>query len=299
MKSRLPLALTGLLLGLTALTNLIFKFVNPLAAQGLLFLSLGLWLLLTVYFCLEKEDCQKQLTSLLTASTFPTYFMAMMLSPLVLPLARPYLLSIWAIGLVGHLVFLGMFSIRAKKQATWKQVYPGWFVIYVGPAAASITARVVGQILLGQVIFYLTFLAYLILMVALFYRLSKWPLSEQELPNMAIMAAPSSLLLLAFLQLYPCGHSVFLTLLLLLSQGFYWGTFLYLVCRIKTWFAPSFSAFTFPSVSTATALKLGLIRLHLTQYWFAGLSIFEISLATVIVVYVTLAYCCYLLRSRI
>nr|WP_165212321.1 MULTISPECIES: C4-dicarboxylate ABC transporter [unclassified Streptococcus] len=292
------MALTGLLLGLTALANLILKFVNQLAAQGLLFLSLGLWLLLTAYLCLEKQDCQKQLTSLLAASTFPTYFMAMMLAPLILPLAKPYLLSIWAVGLFGHLVFLAIFSIRAKRQATWEQVYPGWFVIYVGPAAASITARAVGQLLLGQMIFYLTFLAYLVLMIALLYRLSQWPLGEQELPNMAIMAAPSSLLLLAFLQLHPFGQPVFLTLLLLLSQGFYWGTFLYLVCHIKTWFAPSFSAFTFPSVSTATALKLSLTRLRLSQNWFIGLSTFEISLATVIVVYVTLAYCLYLLRSR-
>ncbi len=179
MKRRLPLALTGLLLGLTALTNLITKFVNRPVGYSLLLLCLGLWLVLAGYFLLNKKDCQKQLTSLLAASTFPTYFMAMMLSPLVLPLAKPYLLSIWALGLLGHLTFLILFSIRAKKQASWEQVYPGWFVIYVGPAAASITARLVRQVLLGQVIFYLTFLAYLILMLALFYRLAKWPLREQ------------------------------------------------------------------------------------------------------------------------
>ncbi|WP_303660097.1 C4-dicarboxylate ABC transporter [Streptococcus sobrinus] len=298
MKRRLPLALTGLLLGLTALTNLITKFVNRPVGYSLLLLCLGLWLVLTGYFLLNKKDCQKQLTSLLAASTFPTYFMAMMLSPLVLPLAKPYLLSIWALGLLGHLTFLILFSIRAKKQASWEQVYPGWFVIYVGPAAASITARLVRQVLLGQVIFYLTFLAYLILMLALFYRLAKWPLREQELPNIAIMAAPSSLLLLAFLQLYPSGHPAFLLLLLLLSQGFYWGSFLYLARHLKTWFVPGFSAFTFPSVSTATALKLSLMRLQLTEGWLVSLSNFEIGLASLIVAYVALAYLYYLSKSK-
>ncbi len=112
------------------------------------------------------------------------------------------------------------------------------------------------------------------------------------------MAAPSSLLLLAFLQLYPSGHPAFLLLLLLLSQGFYWGSFLYLARHLKTWFVPGFSAFTFPSVSTATALKLSLMRLQLTESWLVSLSNFEIGLASLIVAYVALAYLYYLSKSK-
>ncbi|MGT2930001.1 SLAC1 family transporter [Streptococcus dentasini] len=293
MKQSLPLALTGLLLGMTALVNLIGKFVSQPIAQMLLILTVILWLILTGYLISHQEDCRKQLADLLPASTFPTYFMAMMLSPLVLPLPKLALTLIWTAGLIGHLSFLLLFTKLALTKPSWKTLYPGWFVIYVGPAAASISARVIDQTNIGWAIFYLTSLAYVILMLLLLYRLVKWPLLPAQIPNAAIMAAPSSLLLLALLQLSPSYSGIMVSWFLILSQGFYWGTVIFLAKQIKTWFVPTFSAFTFPSVSTATALVLSLMRLKLNDGWLLRLSQFEILLATVVVAYVAIGYLIY------
>ncbi len=283
---KLPFASAGLLLGTVALSNLL-KPVHTLlsnlifAFACLLFLAL----LAKIFFC--QDELKKTLQSSLATSSLPTFAMALML-------AGPRWPFLWYLGFTLHLLLIAYFTCLIWKKARLVNLYPSWYIVYVGLAAGAITAPQVNTISLGWCCFAFGFISYLILLPAILYRLVKLGCPQENRLNLAILAAPASLLLLGALSL-----QVFYLIfpLLILSQIFY---FLTIFLLRKTWqkpFVPTWSAMTFPSVSTATGLRGAIVFLGIDFPPLKFLSLVEILFAAAIVTIVAIHYVAYTFKK--
>ncbi len=284
-----PLALSGLLLAMVALANILAGFFPPLKPiiQGLAILGLGL---VGARLKVDWKTVKNEFHNPLVASCFATFFMAVQLLTGSLPLPEPFGQLLWYLNALAYLLYIIFFTKRFVLQRKLNLVYPSWFIVYVGFAMVAVTAPVYGQAILGWLALLIAGLGYLGLIPVVIYRLVKIPLPENQFPILAIFAAPTSLLLTAYLSLAEQVNLTLTIALLGLSQLIYGLVVFSLYRLMKNGFSPLFSAFTFPFVSTAIGLKLALSRLGLTQPPLTLLVNTEIVIAGLMVGYVLFSY---------
>ncbi|MBM7642732.1 SLAC1 family transporter [Streptococcus loxodontisalivarius] len=292
----IPLGISGLMLGLIALNNLFNQVVMGL---GYPFLALAGLILLNLLVTLigDQKRVRHELKSVLPLSSFGTFSMALLFlaGQGFLPLGLR--LGLWGLGFCLHVTLIILFTIKILKHWTIDDFYPSWFIIYVGIAAASITGPALQLTSLSLITFYFSFISYLILMLAFLYRIFIFgKIAEPLRANLAIMAAPSSLLLLACHALQFSNQ--WIVSLVVASQFFYFLT-IFLERKLpQQQFSPAWAALTFPSVSTALALKLSLERLELITPVTRGLLLAEGLLATGIVCYIALEFVLYIRKEE-
>ncbi|MCC3172556.1 TDT family transporter [Streptococcus sanguinis] len=287
---RPPVLLSGLILGLFGLANLLLNY-HSIFFHFLNGLALILWLYLTLALVLSFSDYWQDLQKAPFLSSFSTYPMASMLLASYLSKLGLFWMSqlLWYLALLLHIFLIAIFTWKYVFKAEGLSLTPSWTVLYVGLAMASLTQGVVHQPFLGYLAWFFALLLSLIL-YPLFYR-ARWSqrLPDVLKPQWAIYCAPFSLLLGSYIRLAGSdAEGWFVALLLLLSQAFY----LLVLCLLPRIFrlGPqlSWSALTFPLVNTAFALKLGLD--YLGWAWLVWLSHAEALLAVVIVLYVCFYY---------
>ena len=287
---RPPILLSGLILGLFGLANLLLNY-HSIFFHFLNGLALILWFYLTLALVLSFADYRQDLQKPPFLSSFATYPMASMLFAAYLSKLGLFLVSqfLWYIALLLHIFLIAIFTWKYVLKTEGLSLTPSWTVLYVGLAMASLTQGVVHQPFLGYLAWFFALLLSLIL-YPLFYRARRSQrLPDALKPQWAIYCAPFSLLLGSYIRLAGSdAEGWFVALLLLLSQAFY----LLVLCLLPRIFrlGPqlSWSALTFPLVNTAFALKLGLDYLGWT--WLVWLSHAEALLAVVIVLYVCFYY---------
>jgi len=155
---------------------------------------------------------------------------------------------------LGLILYFTKTHILARPRAN---ATPSWTVLYVGIAVAALTYPVVGireiaylALVIG---FGLTFLLYPLI----YHDLKQSPLPSHLLGQEGIYCAPFSLLLAALVRVGGASLPVwFLLIMVVASQGFYFFVLTRLPRMIKEGFQPAFSALTFPTVITATSLKM-------------------------------------------
>ncbi|MBZ2062873.1 TDT family transporter [Streptococcus sanguinis] len=287
---RPPILLSGLILGLFGLANLLLNY-HSIFFYFLNGLALILWIYLTLALVLSFADYRQDLQKPPLLSSFATYPMASMLLAAYLNKLGLLWMSqlLWYLALLLHIVLIAIFTWKYVLKAEGLSLTPSWTVLYVGLAMASLTQGVVHQPFLGYLAWFFALLLSLIL-YPLFYKARRAQrLPDTLKPQWAIYCAPFSLLLGGYIRLAGSdAEGWFVALLLLLSQAFY----LLVLCLLPRIFrlGPqlSWSALTFPLVNTAFALKLGLDYLGWT--WLVWLSHAEALLAFVIVLYVCFYY---------
>ena len=287
---RPPILLSGLILGLFGLANLLLNY-HSIFFHFLNVLALILWIYLTLALVLSFSDYRQDLQKAPFLSSFATYPMASMLLAAYLNKLGLFLLSqfLWYIALLLHVFLIAIFTWKFVFKAEGLYLTPSWTVLYVGLAMASLTQGVVHQPFLGYLAWFFALLLSLIL-YPLFYKVRRSQrLPDALKPQWAIYCAPFSLLLGSYIRLAGSdAEGWFVALLILLSQVFY----LLVLCLLPRIFrlGPqlSWSALTFPLVNTAFALKLGLD--YLGWAWLVWLSHAEALLAFVIVLYVCFYY---------
>ena len=126
------MALSSLVLALFSLSNQINHYA--LIAQGIWFLASIGFMLILGRLILGFEQVREDLHNPVIASAFASYFMAAFLFASRLPLAQIGLSVTW-VGLLGlYIAYIIFFSLRFMRPLSLNQVFPSWFVIYVGPA---------------------------------------------------------------------------------------------------------------------------------------------------------------------
>lgn len=299
----LPLPICGLILALVSLGNL-------LKQEGLFWLGqltgicgLLLLVLMLLKVCFAFTSVRTALRDPITASVAPTFSMAVMTSStyfVATPLAG-FFKYFWLGGFVVHLGLLIYFTYAfvIKEHLSVDNIYPSWYIVYIGLGIVPITDGAFFP-KIGTAIFYPVLLFYVFMIPVVFWRVffgSK--IQEARLPLVAIISAPTSLCLTGYLKAFAHPNWLLLVVLLVFAQLCYAGIIVFLIAICKLPFYPSYSAFTFPLVISATAFSLANHLLQKNQHAYLILTVverMEVLAAVLIVFYVLVRYLNYLYR---
>lgn len=252
-----PVPITGLILGLAAAGNLVQSY-GEIYRSILGIVSAILFVLMLVKIIKFKEGVKEQLQNPVVASVFPTFSMAIMiLATYLKPLSQSLAFMLWCGGVIFHIILIFWFSKKFLSSSKIKQVFPSWFIVYVGIAVASVTAPAFKMNVVGQVAFWFGLITYIILLPIALYRVIKIKeMPEPTLPTLIIFAAPASLLLAGYMNSFETKNMSIVWLLMMLSLAMYIAAIIMLPKLLKLKFYPSYSAFTFPFVISGIAMKL-------------------------------------------
>ncbi|MFC3931422.1 SLAC1 family transporter [Streptococcus dentapri] len=288
---RLPFAISGLGLALIATGNL-FKFISLPASYLCYFLGILIFLTIFLKLILSWPQTKEDLRSPITASSFATFFMGLQLLSAILHLGT----VVWGAAALSFLIYLVWFSWFFALRKDLSLVYPSWVIVYVGIATIAVSGMTYSQQLLSWLSWLLALILYLLVFPAIVLRLYQFPLKNSQRPLLVILAAPTSLLLVAYLSLE--GWQRWLAvLLLMLSQVIYIWSLYQISCILMQEFSPLWSALTFPLAISATALKLSILRLKLPVI-FRYLSFLESGLVILTVCLILFLYSCFLWSKK-
>ncbi|MGF2385046.1 TDT family transporter [Lentilactobacillus otakiensis] len=294
---KLPLPICGLILGIVSLGNLFKTIGLPIIGNAFGILSVALILLVIakigVHFKLSLND----LNDPIIASVAPTFTMSLMIiSTFLKSWGIPVLpITVWTFAVILQFVIMGYFIYRHLLRPTVEldHVYPSWFVLFVGIGVIPVTANNFIPAV-GTPVFWLSLGLYAILLPVVCIRLLRREfMFEATLPLLTIMAAPASLCLTGYLSMNANPSWGFSLAMVLLAQALYWGTLSKIFKYVRLSFYPSFGAFTFPLVISATALNLFNNSFHMANGLNSIIGMvanLEITIATFMVVFVVIKY---------
>jgi len=289
-----PVPITGLILGLAAAGNLVQSY-REIFRSLFGIVSAILFVLMLAKVVKYPKDIKESLDNPVVASVFPTFSMAtMLLATYLKPLTPTVSYYTWIIGVVLHIVLIIWFTKKFVFNFKIKQVFPSWFIVYVGIAVASVTAPVFKMNIFGQAAFWFGLITYLILLPIVTYRVVKIKdMPEPTLPTLVIFAAPASLLLAGYVNSFETKTMIIVWLIMALSIIMYVAAIIMLVKLLKLKFYPSYSGFTFPLIISGISMKLTNGFLNKTGspvQWLKYLVKFQEIAAVAITLYVLYRY---------
>lgn len=287
---KLPIPVSGLILASLSLGNLL-QNIHPslrflFGAIGIIFLILIL-LKVVLYPQLIKDDFKNPVI----ASSSGTFSMSLMiLSTYLMPFMPGISYTIWIMGIVLHILLIIYFTYHfIVHNFDISNVYPSYWIVYVGITMAAITANVHGINDADFIFFIIGFVGMLVSTPLVLYREFVYDkIPEMNRPLTCIFTALFSILIVGYVNSADIISNEFLTALYTIASIFYIFAIYKLIRNIKIRFYPSFAAFTFPFVISTLATKgvLGTLKIGLLNYVLA----LQTVIATVLVVYVLIKY---------
>ena len=296
---KLPLVFSGCLLGLAGAGNLVAD-TWPALSHLLSLTGLILWIYFLILHLFNRKETRQELTKPPLLSGMATFPMAgMILSTYVfrllphLPLVAQ---GLWWFSFILDLALIAYFSHRFVGVEERATATPSWTVLYVGIAVAALTYPVVGLIQIAYLTVTFGFLATCFLYPLIYSDLKKKPLTPALLGQEGIYCAPFSLLLAALVRIGGVTLPTWsLLIMILASQAFYFFVMIRLPKIVKGGFQPAFSALTFPTIISATSLKMaqGILKLPFLDY----LVLAETAICLIILFFVLGAYLIWLRKK--
>lgn len=256
MLKKFPVPVCGLALGLASLGNLLAPFGTAVRyACGAAALLIALFF--TMSALTDFSSVRKDLENPVAFSVLPTYTMALMLlSAYAKPFIGAAAVAVWFAAVTLQLAIMAVFVKNFVLRFKIGQVFPSWFVMFVGIVVASVTSLVMGQKELGRILFFAGFLSYMALLPVVLYRVLKiGAIPDPARPTIAIFCAPASLCFVGYLSAFDEKNAVFALFIAALSLAFWLAVVASMPGLLKLPFFPSYSAFTFPLVISATAFS--------------------------------------------
>lgn len=291
---KLPIPIVALMLALAATGNLVLSY-GELYRNIFGVLAAIILTLMIIKIFKYPNEVNKSLKNPVIASVFPAFSMGIMLiSTYIKPFAPFLAFGTWIVGLILHCILIISFTKNYVFNFNIKNVFPSWFIVYVGIVVGSVTAPAFDKINIGQALFWFGFISYLILLPIILFRVLKIKnIPEPAQPTIAIFAAPASLCLAGYISSFQDKNMFLVLLLVALSQFTLLCVLLQLPKLLKLPFYPSYSAFTFPLVISAISIKLTngfLINAGKGMNMLKYIVKFEEFIAIIIVLYVLLRY---------
>ena len=294
---KLPLAFSGCLLGLAGAGNLILD-VFPLLSQVFSLSGLILWFyFLYCHLRHSRESKQELKKAPVLSATAPFPMAGMILSTYllrILPTNMSILAQIlWWFSFLLDVCLILYFTTAYVFTKPRTSATPSWTVLYVGIAVASLTYPVVGIVGIAYGAWIFGFILTLILYPLIYQDLKRNPLPLTLLGQEGIYCAPFSLLLAALIRVGgPNLPNWSLVIMILASQAFFFFVLSRLPRILKQGFQPAFSALTFPTIITATSLKMSQ---GILQFPVLNLLVWlEMIICLTILIYVLVEYVRYL-----
>ncbi len=299
---KLPLPVTGLMLALATLGNLLGGYHPALklfcgGIAGILFVLVSLKCL--VYPGSFKEGLKHPIVS----GVLCTYPMGIMvLSVYLIPLSKIGAMSLWFMAIIMHFILLALFTKRFMLNIELEKVFPSYFIVYVGFVVASVTAPAYGMQSTGRLLFWAGLINFIWLFPIVLKRLRDMGIDKPPAkPTRAILCAPASLCLAGYMSSFSDKATLMVWALLCTASLLYVYVLSQMPGLLKSAFFPSFSAFTFPLVISALALKKSSIFImkQTGQFMFLGvLSHAAIGIAAAITFYVLLKYIVFISQTE-
>lgn len=254
---KLPIPISGLMLGAAALGNLV-KDHGEIYKNILGIVSAILLVMLIIKLIIYPKCIKKGLDNPVVGGVMATFPMGIMiLSTYLVPYSSALAFGLWLAGLAIHIALIIAFSFKYLFKFNIKKVFTTYYIVYVGIVAASISAPAHNMFKLGEVFFWFGFTAYIVLIPIVIYRIflvKDIPLPA--LPTLVIQAAPGSLCLAGYLSTFQDKSPVMVIVLLILATVNILIALVYLPKLMFRKFVPAFSAFTFPIVISGIAIKM-------------------------------------------
>lgn len=298
---KVPVPLAGVTLGLTALGNLLAG-LSPALRWGCGTAAALLFVLLPAKLILFPETIKNDFSNSIIASVSATFFMTLMqLSTYTCTFFPTASLFLWYAAVAGHCALILWFSWAYLRHFRLSDVYPTYFITYVGIVVASVTSASFERTALGYGIFWFGFLAYLAMLVLVTIRCRRLPMADSAKPLFCIYTAPMSLCLAGYLTTAAAPSLAFAIVLEIAAQILYVIVLTQLPKLLRLPFFPSYAAFTFPFVITAIALQKFLALLSASgiavPFLLSFLLTAETIVACVMVGYALLRYLHFLVGS--
>ena len=298
---KLPLAFSGCLLGLAGAGNLISDTLPELSHVFSL-LGLGLWIIFLISHLLDWQVAKQELKKPPVLSGMATFPMAgMILATYLLRTipSVPYLAQVlWWFSFLLDTGLITYFTIQLLSSKERIYATPSWTVLYVGIAVAALTYPVVGIIEIAYATIIFGFILTFYLYPRIYKDLKKKPLPKELLGQEGIYCAPFSLLLASLVRVG--GHQLLtysIILMIISSQIFFFLVLSSLPQILKQGFQPAFSALTFPTIVTATSLKMaqGILQIPLLNVFVT----IEILISLTILIFVLFSYLIWMKQSSV
>src|SRR5699024_10314421 len=260
---RTPIAICGLSLGVMALSNLFYNLNLTLFGLSFFIISCAILLIVTSKWIVYPTMFLKELKNINTFAILPALPMTLMILVSIVKtqflLVTYFLIFICFFFIFFYMSFLlhvsfiiisiGFYAFRNYKS--WPNT--SWFVMFVGIGVIGETSSAfntsIGNIaiILGS-IFLILILGYVLFTKA-------WQTYNQEqFPMVIIMSAPAALCLNSYILNHSSYSIAYVLAFLVLSQLLFLFTLIFLPKIMKEGFKVSFSALTFPWVTTAASL---------------------------------------------
>ena len=257
-----PMTMGGLSLALAALGNLLLSLPYGEMLRYICgVLSLGILAIFALKIVLDWPHAREELKTPVPLSVLPTATMTIMLLSVY---ARPYIgilaVGIWYAAIIVHVGIMLLFFKRFVLNFKLDAVFPSWFIVGVGIAAASVTAPAMGAVVIGQAAFYVGLTLYFAIFLLVVLRMNKVKIfPEPARPTIAIFTAPMSLLIAGYFSSFAFQGQA--TILIYIMLAIAAASYIYVTCMmfslLKIKFYPTYAAFTFPYVISAAAFRLG------------------------------------------
>ena len=285
----LPTPIAGLALGSVALGNLLQPY-SPTLQLLFSLLSLIIIALLTIKFVLGFDNLKKEMENPVVATVLATYPMSIML---LASFSKKYIgllsMPVWIIGIFLDfcVVCYAIYNFIIKERHI-NNIYPTWFITFVGPAVVTVTAINYNLETLGLIYFYFSYINYLVLLPFVLYRVYKYKhYKDGDYPTITVFSAPGGLLLASYMIGVTQKSNIILAILIPLTILLFIFVLIQLPYLLKRKFYPSFSAFTFPLVICAISFQKTGIFYQITEFSILNILIhLSELLAIIIVIYV-------------
>ena len=285
--NKIPLALSSLVLALFSLSNQISQ--NTLFSQGIWLIAVFGFFLVLGRLIIGYRQTQEDLHNPVIASAFPSFFMAAFLFAGRLPLAQTDLSIAWIVVLIGlYIAYIIFFSLRFLHPLSLNQVFPSWFVIYVGPAISIVTVPASVPTSIKGLILGVTALATLALFPLVLWRMRQIAIPHLYRSILAILAAPLALLIISSIKSGQRPDTILLVGLLIFSQLFFFFALGLFTRLVNKGFVPLFAAFSFPLVNSINAFKAATTSLGLVNP--ATQLVYKVEFVFVLVIMTYLLY---------
>lgn len=293
----IPIPMSGLMLALFSFAKLSIDIY--VAVSGVAFLlGVLLFVLLIGKGLFAFAAVRADLKNPIIASVAPTFTMGTMVMASMLFTYSDFAYVLWVGAFSGQLLLIGYFicTFMVKQSVALEDVYPSWFILFVGLGVVPIT---VGDVwpTFSHLVFGIVCMSYAVLLPIVIKRVLTYKLTGGVEPLIVILAAPGSLCLVGYVQAFTDVNSLVLIGLGIVSQLLYIAVLVKLPALVKLPFYPSFAAFTFPLVISATAM-MKLVMLTGSSVLMV-LAIAEYAIAFVIVGFVFVRYLVYLNGVRV
>lgn len=296
-----PIPISGLMLGLVSLGNLFLSMGHTAFGHVCFFIGIFLFLLIIGKLIFAFSSILTEMQNPIIASVSPTFTMGTLSisSGLHYYGVHEFVIHmIWILAATTQ-VFIIFYFVRTfiwKKRITISDIYPSWLIMFVGTAVMPLTASDLSGIFTKAIVIFAVCALIVLVPILILRGFVRKDLPEPTIPMLTILAAPASISLAAYFQQFESRFGIVLTLFIV-AQILYLLVLSKLPSALQLPFYPSYAAFTFPLVISATATN-GVIHYFeqngLSTSWLETYFYFQLTFSAIIVFYVLIRYINYL-----